>query len=86
LEENKKNPRKTWMLIDVVSSRKCGRARNISEIKVNIEPITSAVERTEVLNDYFATIGSNLASEMQPLDVAHSLYKWAWLGTSIIYI
>ena len=61
---NKKNPRKTWMLIGVLSSRKCGRARNISEMKVNIEPITSAVERTEVLNDYFATIGSNLTSEI----------------------
>ena len=54
------------MLIDDLSSRRCGRARNISEIKVKNEPITSAVEMAEVLNDYFATIGSNLASEIQP--------------------
>ena len=28
LEVNKKNPRKTWMLINDLSSRKCDRARN----------------------------------------------------------
>ena len=54
------------MLIEDLSSRKCGRARNISKIKVNNEPIISAVEMAEVFNDYFATIGSNLASEIQP--------------------
>ena len=74
LELNKKNPRKTWMLIDDLSSRKCGRARNISEIKVNNEPITSAVEMAEVFNDYFATIGSNLASEIQPSSTEPEFY------------
>ena len=54
------------MLIDELSSRKCRRVRNISEIKVDNEPITSAVQIAEVFNDYFATIGSNLASEIQP--------------------
>ena len=74
LEVNKKNPRKTWMLIDDLGSRKCGRARNISEIKVNNEPITSAVEIQEVFNDYFATIGSNLASEIQPSSTEPEFY------------
>ena len=46
------------MLIDELSSRKCRRARNILEIKVNNEPITSAIEMAEIFNDYFATIGS----------------------------
>ena len=74
LEMNKKNPRKTWMLIDELSSRKCGRTRNISEIKVNNESINSAVEMAEVFNDYFATIGSNLASEMQPPTIEPEYY------------
>ena len=34
LEVNKMNSRKTWKLIDDLSSRKYGRVRNISEIKV----------------------------------------------------
>ena len=37
LDMNKKNPRKTRMLIDELSSRKCGKTRNIAEIKVNNE-------------------------------------------------
>ena len=74
LEMNKKNPRKTWMLIDELSSRKCGRTRNIFEIKVNNESINSAVEMAEVFNDYFATIGSNLASEIQPPTIKPEFY------------
>ena len=53
LEVNKMNPRKTWKLIDDLSSRKYGRVRNISEIKVNNEPISSAAEMAEVFNDFF---------------------------------
>jgi len=37
LEVNKTNPRKTWSLINELSSRKC-HTRNISEIKVNAGP------------------------------------------------
>ena len=55
LEVNKMNPRKTWKLIDDLSSRKYGRVRNISEIKVNNEPISSAAEMAEVFNDFFCS-------------------------------
>ena len=54
------------LIIDDLSS--CGGARNISEI------ITSAVEMAEVFNDYFATIGSNLASEIQPSSTEPEFY------------
>ena len=74
LEVNKMNPRKTWKLIDDLSSRKYGRVRNISEIKVNNEPISSAAEMAEVFNDFFATIGSNLASEIQPSTIEPEFY------------
>ena len=75
LEVNKKNPRKTWMLIDELSSRKCRKVRNILEIKVNNEPITFAFQMAEVFNDYFATIGSNLASEIQPSSTEPEFYQ-----------
>ena len=74
LEVNKMNPRKTWKLIDDLCSRKCGRIRNISEIKVNNEPISSAAEMAEVFNDFFATFGSNLASEIQPSTIEPEFY------------
>ena len=60
------------MLIDELSSRKCRRARNILEITVNNEPMT--VEMAEVFNDYFATIESNLASEIQPSSTEPEFY------------
>ena len=62
------------MLIDELSSRKCRRVRNISEIKVDNKPITSAVQMAEVFNDYFATIGSNLAGEIQPSSTEPEFY------------
>ena len=74
LEFNKTNPRKTWKLIDDLSSQKYGRVRNVSEIKVNNEPISSAAEMAEVFNDFFATIGSNLASEIQPSTIEPEFY------------
>ena len=74
LEVNKLNPRKTWKLIDDLTSRKNGRVRNISEIKVNNESISSAVEMAEVFNDFFATIGSYLASEIQPSTIGLEFY------------
>ena len=74
LEVNKMNPHKTWKLIDDLTSRKYGRVRNISEIKVNNEPITSAAEIAEVFNDFFATIGSNLANEIQPSTIVPEFY------------
>ena len=36
--------------------------------------ITSAVEMAEVFNDYFATIGSNLGSEIQPSSTEPEFY------------
>ena len=74
LEVNKMNPRKTWKLIDDLSSRRCGRVRNISEIKVNNEPISSSAEMAEVFNDFFPTIGSNLASETKPSTIEPEFY------------
>lgn len=59
LKVNKMNPRKTWILIDDLSSRKYGRVRNISEIKANNKPVSSAAEMAEVLNDIFCNYWIN---------------------------
>jgi len=75
LEVNKMNPRKTWKLIYDLCSRKYGRFRSTSEIKVNNDPISSAAEMAEVFNDFFATIGSNLASEIQPSTIEPEFYR-----------
>lgn len=55
LEMNKNNPRKTWtwMLNDELSSRKCGKTRNIPEMKIENESINAATEMAEAFNDFF---------------------------------
>ena len=68
---NKKNPRKTWMLIDELTSRKCGKIRNIFEIN---EIVNSADEMAEAFNDFFTTIGPNLANEILPSDIDPESY------------
>ena len=70
---NKLNPRKTWKLIDDLTSRKNGRVRNISEInyKVNNEPISSAVEMQKSSTIFFFNCW---ASEIQPSTIEPEFY------------
>ena len=76
LELNKTSPRKTWKLIDDLSSRKYGRVRNISEIKVNNEPISSAAEMAEVFNDFLPLLDQTwqVKYSRQPLS-QNSIYN-----------
>ena len=73
LELNKSNPRKTWSLINELSSRKY-KSRNISEIKTNDQTINSAHELAEVFNQYFTNIGPSLAREIPPSTVKPEHY------------
>ena len=50
LEFNKKNPRKTWELINELSLRKCGKIRDISEIRIYDQTIKSAPEMAVMSN------------------------------------
>ena len=67
LELNKTNPRKTWSLINELSSRKCS-SRNISEIKVQDKVINSPQEMAQAFNDHFVNIGPSLAQEVPVTD------------------
>lgn len=61
--ENQGNPKKTWGIINEITSRKREHA-NIKEIKLNGSSITNTEEISEVLNGHFATIGPKLAAEV----------------------
>ena len=74
LEINKKNPRKTWELINELSSRKCGKTQNISEIRIYDKTMKSALEKAEAFNIFFTTIGPNLACEIPPTNVEPESY------------
>ena len=74
LELNKKNPSKTWKLINELSSRKSCTNRNITEIKTDNETINSAPEIAEAFNNFFTSIGPNLASKLSPSDIDPESY------------
>ena len=74
LELNKKNSSKTWKLINELSSRKSCTNRNITEMKTDNETINSAPEIAEAFNNFFTSIGPNLASKLSPSDIDPESY------------
>ena len=74
LELSKSNPKKTWHLINELSSRHSNKVRNISEIKIAEQTITEPLEIAEELNLHFSTIGERLASEIPSSDIEPETY------------
>ena len=64
LELNIKDPRKTWMLINDLNSRKCRKSQNISDIKIGDKIINTPAEMAEAFNKHFTNIGPKLAREI----------------------
>ena len=56
--------KKTWQLINELSSRNAGKTKRISEINLGEQDITSPVEIAEAFNSYFSSVGDNLAAEI----------------------
>ena len=63
LEASKGNPRKTWSLINELSSRNTGKSSNILEIQVDNRTISTTGDMTEAFNEHFTNIGQVLAQE-----------------------
>ena len=62
--ENEGNSRKTWGIINELTSRKSNNS-HITEIKQNGISISNSQELSETFNDHYATIGPKLAKEIQ---------------------
>ena len=62
LDLHKGNMNKTWKIINEVSSKHLSKPKKLSEIRTE-EVITSPIEIAEAFNNYFSTVGSNLASD-----------------------
>ena len=69
LESSKSNPKKTWQLINELSSRHPNKVRNIAEIKVREQTITESSDIAEELNLHFSSVGEKLASEIPSSNV-----------------
>ena len=74
LELSKSNLKKTWYLINELSSRQSNKAGNISEIKIAKQIATEPLEIAEELNLHFSNIGERLASEIPAYDIEPETY------------
>ena len=70
--EFKVNSRKTWQTINELTSRKSEK-ESITSLKVNNVSITNPTTLSNEFNNHFATIGSNLASNISTSDTDNYL-------------
>ena len=63
LSEHKSDSKKTWEIINEITSRKSGKI-SVKELKVNGQSITNSNVLADEFNNHFATIGPKLASEI----------------------
>ena len=64
LETSKGNPRKTWDLINELSSQNSCKSSNILEIQANNRTINNADDVTEAFNVHFTDIAKMLARDI----------------------
>ena len=64
LDLHKHDIRKTWKLINELDSRNNRKTKNISEVRIGDDVITSPNEMAEAFNSYFSNVGVNLAAEI----------------------
>ena len=71
----KYDPKKTWKLINELTSRKHKRLGNISKINLdNKKVVTKATEISDTFNHHFANIGKNLATNIGKSSVNPTQY------------
>ena len=69
LEKNKSNPRKTWELLRTLLPEKSAKHAKLPEnISLNGSKITDQQTILEKFNEFFSTIGENLANDLNSSD------------------
>ena len=70
----KNNPKKTWNLINQLSSRNLNKCSNVNTVEFNGAEITDRHEVAEAFNTHFTEIGENLANNIPKTDVNPTSY------------
>ena len=73
-EANKTNPRKTWQLINDLTSRTAARSKIISQLKVGDQKITSPTGIAEVFNNHFSSIAETLSNKLPSCNIKPEFY------------
>ena len=74
LEASKGNPRKTWNLINELSSRNTSKSANVLEIQFDNRTISTSGDMAEAFNEHFTNIGQVLAQEVLAAEVNPEFY------------
>ena len=64
LDSAKNNPKKTWNLLNQLSSRNLNKCSNVNAVEFNGVEITDRHEVAEAFNTHFTEIGENLANNI----------------------
>ncbi len=59
-----KDPKKTWRLINDLTSRKMNKAASVKEVNFEGSTLTDPADISEAFNSYFTSIGDKLANEI----------------------
>ena len=74
LEANKDNLRKTWNVINELTSRNSGKSTNILEIKVDNKIASNPMDIAETINDHFTNVAQVLAQDIPVVDANPGSY------------
>ena len=61
---SKKDPSKTWKLINELSSRKVSEVTSVKKINLDGNDITNSADISDAFNSYFTSIGETLANKI----------------------
>ena len=70
----KRDPKNTWRLINELTSRKTSVNSNVKAIKQEGVTLTNSADIANTFNNYFTTIGDNLANKISCSDVNPTSY------------
>ena len=74
LKANKGNSRKTWKVINELTSRNSGKSANILEIKADNRIVSSPMDIAEAINEHFSNVAQVLAQDIPVVDVNPESY------------
>ena len=74
LNANKGNSRKTWKVINELTSRNSGKSANILEIKADHRIVSNPTDIAETINEHSSNVGQVLAHDIPLVDVNPESY------------
>ena len=86
LDSAKNDPKKTWKLINQLTSRSDNKSSNINKVEVNGVEISDTCEIAEAFNTHFTEIGENLANKIPITDTDQTNSTFAFKAIDVTQV